>query len=432
MSDKQILPQYNASGTVCLSGSKSISNRVLWLSALANAPVTFENLLDAQDTQVMKDVLQTLNLPLKLSRIYPNPSSNPITMDVKNAGTVFRPLVAVLSMLSGQYIVTGSSRLCERPIAPLVEALNQAGACIRYLDQQGYAPLLIQSGQFHTSNLYLDANLSSQFISALLMASPLLSIQRREDVWIHIQGSWTSKPYVRMTCELMKQFGVSVDYVKSSSEHQDVFCIPADSHYQAPDVFKVEPDASTASYFMALGLLGDEHVNIKGLSPNSIQGDMQFLEVIHRMGGHTVFDEEGLIVYGLSVALGHRLKAFDMDFQDMPDVAMTAAVLALYADDTCILRNIHSWQYKETDRIEAMKTELSRLGAKVWTDGQDFHVTPPVKWQSASIQTYNDHRMAMSFSLACFGGVDVTILDIECVEKTCPQYFEYFDECIKG
>jgi 3-phosphoshikimate 1-carboxyvinyltransferase len=423
-------PLLHASGTLVLPGSKSISNRVLLLSALSQGTTTLHDVLDSDDTRVMLAALRQLGCGVRQSGhtvVIDGLGGQlpPLKADLfmGNAGTAIRPLTAALAVLGGDFELRGVPRMHERPIGDLVDALRQLGCQIDYLGQDGYPPLHI--GQPH---LRLDApirvrgDVSSQFLTALLMALPLVATQ---DIVIEVVGELISRPYIHITLELLARFGIQV-------QRQDWqrFTIPAGSQFKSPGTLHVEADASSASYFIALGALataatGQPGLRIEGVGADAIQGDIRFIEAAQMMGAQVKSGPNWL-----EISRGQwPLTAIDLDCNHIPDAAMTLAVMALYAQGTTTLRNIASWRVKETDRLAAMACELRKLGATV-EEGPDFiRVTPPASaadWQAASIHTYDDHRMAMCFSLAAFNpaGLPVRIEDPKCVAKTYPDYFE--------
>jgi len=349
-----------------------------------------------------------------------------------NAGTAFRPMTAALAFAGGDYELSGVARMHERPIGDLVDALRLLGARIDYLGQPGYPPLRLMPAMAQGQEISVKGSVSSQFLTALLLAAPLFVVQTGEDLRITVQGTLISKPYVDITTNLMARFGVDV-LRQTDEQGQLVFVVSRQARYQSPGTIEVEGDASSASYFMALGLLGQGPLTIEGVGQGSIQGDVAFADTIRQMGGQVQMQANSLTVEGLSVASGQRLHAFDEDFNLIPDAAMTAAVLALFAQAPCRLRNIGSWRVKETDRIGAMVTELTKLGATV-DSGEDWLRVHPLArehWRSASIHTYDDHRMAMCFSLSAFGPVPVTIEDPGCVAKTFPDYFSVYQQVVQ-
>ncbi len=424
-------PASLASGQMTLPGSKSISNRVLLLAALSEGSTRIEGLLDSDDTRVMLAALRTLGLQID------DCGDNQVVVHGKghfpqaqadlflgNAGTAFRPLTAALAVAGGRYRLHGVPRMHERPVGDLVTALQAIGAQISYEGQVGYPPLQISPGPLHIDGpIPVQGTVSSQFLTALLMAAPMLASKTGRDVLLEVQGELISRPYIAITLQLMARFGVRV-----MQDDWQRFTIAADSRYTAPETIHIEGDASSASYFLALGLLGLGPVQINGVGRDSIQGDIAFAHFIERLGAKVTFRDQALVVERAGSVTGQPLPAFDEDFNLIPDAAMTAAVLALYADGPCTLRNIASWRVKETDRIHAMHTELSKLGATVASGPDWIRITPPApgQWQTASIGTYDDHRMAMCFSLAVFGPVGVTILDPGCVSKTFPDYFQVY------
>lgn len=430
-------PVRYAKGTVHLPGSKSISNRVLLLAALAGGTTEVRGLLQSDDTQVMLQALRRLGVVLE--------SSSPTTVTVQgvrqfpvrqadlflgNAGTAFRPLTAALALMEGDYRLSGVPRMHERPIGDLVDALTSLGATIDYLQNAGYPPLQIRAGASQPDAVVrIRGAVSSQFLTALLLASPLYTARHQTPLIIQVEGELISKPYIHITLNLMAQFGVQVE-----RDGWSRFVVPGDAGYESPGAIDIEGDASSASYFMGLGAIGEGPVRIEGAGKDSIQGDIAFADIVQAMGANVVRHPHAIEVSGVSVARGQRLRAFDHDFNLIPDAAMTAAALALFADGPCTLRNIGSWRVKETDRIHAMHTELEKLGARVQSgpDWLTVHPVLPGQWREASIHTYDDHRMAMCFSLASFGPVPVTIEDPDCVRKTFPEYFTVFRSLVQS
>ena len=416
------------SGTVRLPGSKSISNRVLLLAALCDGQTTVRDLLDSDDTRVMLQALRQLGCGVAvdgttavIDGLGGRARQPRAELFLGNAGTAMRPLTAALAVLGGDYALSGIPRMHERPIGDLVDALRALGCNVQYLGQDGFPPLHI--GQ---PNLRLDqpipvrGDVSSQFLTALLMALPLAA--QAQDIVIDVVGELISKPYIEITLQLLARFGVKVQRNGWAR-----FVIPAGSRYRSPGEIHVEADASSASYFIAAGALsasasGPNGLKIEGVGEASIQGDIRFVEAARLMGAQ--------IDSGPNWLRAERgawpLKAIDLDCNHIPDAAMTLGVMALYADGPSTLRNIASWRVKETDRIAAMAAELRKLGAEV-EEGADFiRITPPSVWQAASLHTYDDHRMAMCGSLAAFNaaGLPVRIEDPKCVAKTFPDYFE--------
>ena len=419
----------SASGTVRLPGSKSISNRVLLLAALASSVTTVHDLLDSDDTRVMLDALRLLGCgveqsgaTLRIEGLGGRLKTTQADLFLGNAGTAMRPLTAALSLLGGDFELSGVPRMHERPIGDLVDALTQLGCRIDYLGNPGYPPLRIHP--VDPATLALDApirvrgDVSSQFLTALLMALPLVSTR---DIVIDVVGELISKPYIEITLNLLARFGIDVQRVGWQR-----FTIPAGSRYRSPGDIHVEADASSASYFIAMGAIAatGQPLRIEGVGADSIQGDIRFVDAARQMGAQV---DSG--ANWLEVTRGAwPLTAIDVDANHIPDAAMTLAVMALYADGPSTLRNIASWRVKDTDRIDAMAAELRKLGATV-EDGPDFlrvHPLPAGSWRAASIKTYDDHRVAMCFSLAAFNParVPVRILDPQCVAKTFPDYFE--------
>lgn len=420
-----------AQGVMALPGSKSISNRVLLLAAIADGETAITGLLDSDDTRVMLAALRQLGVAVSelaegrvtvrgVSR-FPVDSAD---LFMGNAGTAIRPLTAALALMGGDYRLSGVPRMHERPIGDLVDALKALGARIDYLGQPGYPPLHIGRGEIATPAVTrVQGSVSSQFLTALLLAAPLQAAQSGQPVVIEVAGELISKPYIEITLNLMARFGVAVQ-----RDGWSRCTIAGGARYRSPGQIAVEGDASTASYFLALGAIGGGPLRVTGVGADSIQGDVKFADTLAAMGATVTYGEGWIEVTGVRVAEGGRLKAFDTDFNLIPDAAMTAAALALYADGPCRLRNIGSWRVKETDRIHAMQTELEKLGAQVESGPDWLRVTPPADgaWRDAHIGTWDDHRMAMCFSLAAFGPAAVRILDPGCVSKTFPGYFDVY------
>ena len=421
-------PAMHAKGVVRLPGSKSISNRTLLLAALADGTTQIKDLLASDDTHVMLMALQKLGVKWEqigesqdyvvhgVNGVFPVHQAD---LFMGNAGTAIRPLTAALAVTGGDYTLHGVSRMHERPIADLVEALNAIGTHIAYTDDAGYPPLHIQRGRIHAQGMKVRGNVSSQFLTALLMAAPLMA--REQDVTIDVIGELISKPYIEITLNLMRRFGVEVQ-----RDGWQSFTITAGQHYVSPGTIHVEGDASSASYFLAAGAIAHGPVRVEGVGKDSIQGDVRFVEALEQMGATIRMGDNWI-----EAESNGALRAIDADFNHIPDAAMTIAVAALYADGTSTLRNIGSWRVKETDRISAMAIELRKLGASV-EEGEDYlRVTPPAVIQPAVIDTYDDHRMAMCFSLATLDGAirkgsKVRINDPQCVAKTFPDYFTAF------
>jgi 3-phosphoshikimate 1-carboxyvinyltransferase len=425
-------PLSRAGGSVVLPGSKSISNRLLLLSALCAGRTTLHDLLDSDDTRVMLDALQALGCTIVRS-------GTSVTIDglagqlpqrqaalfLGNAGTAMRPLTAALAVLGGDFTLRGIPRMHERPIGDLVDALRQLGCAIDYLERDGYPPLRIgQPALALGAPIQVRGDVSSQFLTALLMALPLVA---RQDITIEVQGELISRPYIEITLNLLARYGVQV-----RREGWQRFVIPAGCQLRSPGTQHVEADASSASYFIALGALAPSEtggVRILGVGADSIQGDIRFIDAARQMGAVVDSGPNWLQVSRGERPDGAPLQAIALDCNDIPDAAMTLAVMALYAQGTTTLRNIASWRVKETDRIAAMACELRKLGATV-VEGADFiQVTPPARpadWRAASIHTYDDHRIAMCFALAAFNpaGLPVRIEDPKCVGKTFPDFFE--------
>ena len=407
-------------GTINLPGSKSVSNRALLLSALSQGNTRLTNLLDSDDVRYMLDALKALGVTYQLSndrticdiqgvggKLH---SSHALELFLGNAGTAMRPLTAALCLGENNIVLTGEPRMKERPIGHLVDALRQGGAKIDYLENEGYPPLHIHGG-FIGGNIQVDGSVSSQFLTALLMASPLAD----NDTEITILGDLVSKPYIDITIKMMAIFGVSV-----INDNYQKFVIKAKQTYKSPGTYLVEGDASSASYFLAAAAIKGGTVRVTGVGKKSLQGDTQFAHVLENMGAKVTWADDYI-----ECSRG-ELNGIDMDMNHIPDAAMTIATTALFAKGSTTIRNIYNWRVKETDRLSAMATELRKVGAEV-EEGNDYiTIIPPKSLTHAEIKTYNDHRMAMCFSLVALSDTPVTILDPKCTMKTFPDYFEQF------
>ena len=425
-----------ASGTVTLPGSKSISNRVLLLSALCQGTTVVHDLLDSDDTRVMLAALRQLGCGVDVEgttvtitglggRAWP---AEAIEFFMGNAGTAMRPLTAALAVQGGDFTLKGVPRMHERPIGDLVDALRELGCSIDYLGNEGYPPLRVGQPQLQLDKpIPVRGDVSSQFLTALLMALPLAAQDRA--ITIEVVGELISKPYIEITLNLLARYGIAVE-----RQGWERFVIPAGSRYQSPGSIHVEADASSASYFIALGAIAQgDGIRIQGVGADSIQGDIRFMDAAAQMGAQITSGPNWLEIQRGT----WPLKGITLDCNHIPDAAMTLAVMALYADGPTTLRNIASWRVKETDRIAAMAAESRKLGATV-EEGPDWITIHPLQnrqfanalakgqWQRASIHTYDDHRVAMCFSLAAFNAdqVPVRIEDPKCVAKTFPDYFE--------
>lgn len=416
---------HHANGEIKLPGSKSISNRTLLLAALSKGTTLIRDLLISDDTNRMLDALKLLGVTLEqcgehdwkvtgCAGQFPNKQAD---LFLGNAGTAFRPLTAALALSNGHYHLHGVPRMHERPIGDLVDALHQAGADITYEANSGFPPLNIAPAQLDVSKpIQIRGDVSSQFLTALLMALPLT----QQQTTIEVVGELISKPYIEITLNLMAKFGVQVQ-----RDGWERFTIAANSQYQSSAEIYVEGDASSASYFIAAGAIAGD-VTVTGLGQSSIQGDVRFADAVKLMGGNIHYD-----VNHIQSSQAKAIQAIDLDCNHIPDAAMTLAILALFADGTTTLRNIASWRVKETDRIAAMATELRKIGAMVEEGADYIKITPPAQLTpNAVIDTYDDHRMAMCFSLVSLGGVPITINDPNCVAKTFPNYFEAFKKLV--
>ncbi|TCL03811.1 3-phosphoshikimate 1-carboxyvinyltransferase [Sodalis ligni] len=411
-------PVAHINGIVNLPGSKSVSNRALLLAALARGTTRLTNLLDSDDVRHMLAALAALGVTYRLSadrrqcevdgQGHALTAAAPLELFLGNAGTAMRPLAAMLCLGRHDILLTGEPRMKERPIGHLVDALRQGGAEVEYLEQENYPPLRLRGG-FRGGEIEVDGTVSSQFLTALLMAAPLAA----EDTVIRIKGELVSRPYIDITLTLMETFGIRVRH-----ENYRVFYLKGNECYRSPGHYLVEGDASSASYFLAAAAIRGGTVRVTGIGKNSVQGDIRFADVLERMGAVIRWGDDFI------ECTRGELHAVDMDMNHIPDAAMTIATTALFAGGTTRLRNIYNWRVKETDRLSAMAAELRKVGAEV-VEGEDFiEITPPKTLKFAEIGTYNDHRMAMCFSLVALSDTPVTILDPKCTHKTFPDYFQ--------
>lgn len=412
---------------VDLPGSKSISNRTLLLAALSDNDTEIYSLLESDDTKHMLEALNNLGVSihnissdhnkqqyLKIKGCagsFPNKKAD---LFLGNAGTAFRPLTAALAVSDGHYYLHGVPRMHERPIGDLVDALTQIGAQINYEGEIGFPPLFIRpfthNGQ-HT--ISVNGNVSSQFLTALLLALPLT----KKSYIINVQGELISQPYIDITLKLMSQFGIQIKHDQFAR-----FYIPADATYHSPTTIQIEGDASSASYFFAAGFITGVPIRVHGLNQQSIQGDIAFVTELEKIGATVHWGENYIEV---SRAKSQPIQPFDLDANHIPDAAMTLAIIALACKQTCHLRNIASWRVKETDRLSAMTAELRKLGAQIEEKTDSFSITSPTQLKSdVHIKTYDDHRMAMCFALVSLMNTPIYIDDPECVNKTFPDYFQ--------
>lgn len=412
----------SCSGKVTVPGSKSLSNRALLLAALCEGTTEITNLLDSDDIRHMLNALNLLGIKTQLSEDkttcivhgqggkFKSPESE---LFLGNAGTAMRPLAAVLAFSQVTAELTGEPRMYERPIGHLVDSLAETCSNLEYGGEPGYPPLNIKpfaGVKSETLELFIDGSVSSQFLSALLMAAPLI----KKPVTISVKGELVSKPYIKLTLSIIESFGITF-----SNDNFQTFSLNGTEQYKSPGSFMVEGDASSASYFLAAGAITGGPVEVFGIGKNSVQGDIQFAQVLADMGADiSYFDDH------ISVKSNGNLKAVNQDMNHIPDAAMTIATTALFAEGTTTISNIYNWRVKETDRLHAMATELKKVGAQV-EEGNDYiRVTPPVNIEHAQIETYDDHRIAMCFSLLTFAQSGVTIIDPKVTSKTFPDYFD--------
>ena len=417
MNQLTLAPIDSVSGDVRLPGSKSLSNRALLLAGLARGNTRLTNLLKSEDTQKMVAALNQFGVHLELNSdwtectvtgnagLFKPPNDNRFFMG--NAGTAIRPLTAILALINGDWEIDGDDYMRKRPIHHLVNALRQLGVPVTYLGKTDCPPIKVEGGCLQGGEVSVAGDVSSQFLTALLMSLPLAA----KDSIIRVQGQQVSKPYIKLTLDCMSRFGVAVESDKQN------YLVKGQQQYQSPGDYLIEGDASSASYFLGAAAIAG-NIRIHGLGRDSVQGDLAFVDVLETMGAKVKKLDQTI-----EVSQG-ALKAIDVDLNHIPDAAMTVAMLALFAKGTTHIRNVYNWRVKETDRMTAMQTELRKLGAEVET-GHDFiSITPPDKLNETTIDTYGDHRMAMCFSLATLGGVPVTINDPDCTAKTFPDYFD--------
>ncbi|RXF04560.1 3-phosphoshikimate 1-carboxyvinyltransferase [Pseudoalteromonas sp. PS5] len=421
MEQLTLKPITKVSGSVTLPGSKSLSNRILLLAALCEGTTKVTNLLDSDDIRHMLGALSQLGVEVTLEddntvALVKGNGGNFISpvepLFLGNAGTAYRPLTAVLAAISGDYELIGEPRMEERPIGHLVDAMQTLGADIQYLKNKDYPPLKIVGKQLTGGEVEIDGSISSQFLTALLMAAPLFS----GDTKIRIKGELVSKPYIDITIGVMAHFGVHVE-----NHDYQYFVVKAAQQYRSPGTLMVEGDASSASYFIAAAAIAGGEIEINGVGKQSVQGDIGFAKVMEQVGAHIEWYDERIVVRK------GQINGVDIDANAIPDAAMTLATVALFASGKTAIRNIYNWRVKETDRLAAMATELKKVGAHV-VEGHDYiEVTPPVNFNFTDVDTYNDHRIAMCFSMVAVGGQSITINDPKCTAKTFPTYFSVLE-----
>jgi len=417
-----IKPISYVQGKITLPGSKSISNRVLLISAIADGKTSLINLLDSYDTQYMLLALKNLGVHYVLDKnksvchMYGNginfKNNKTSSLFLGNAGTAIRSLVAVLSLVNNDFTITGDERMQERPIGDLIDCLKQGGAIIKYAGKKEGFPPVHTKGGFIGGNISIHGNISSQFLSALLIASPLAI----NNTTITVKHKLVSIPYVKMTLNIINHFGIKIKH-----ENYKKFYITGQQKYRSPGVYHIESDLSSATYFLAAAAIKGKNIVLNNIYKNSIQGDIRFIQILQKMGAIIFWD------YNSIQCSRGKLYGIDMDMNDIPDAAMTIAMVALFAHGTTTIRNIYNWRVKETDRLHAMSTELRKVGATV-VEGKDYiSITPPKKFITSSINTYNDHRIAMCFSLISLSEKSVHIINPHCVAKTFPNYFSVFN-----
>jgi 3-phosphoshikimate 1-carboxyvinyltransferase len=422
MTSLNLRPVIKTGGEIQLPGSKSLSNRALLLAALSPTETKLQNLLRSEDTERMVDALTQLGVSITLSDdwqicsvrgnngIFSEPNDSQFFLG--NAGTAIRPLTSILALMRGEFIVDGDKYMRERPISHLVDALRELGAKISYLGADGCPPIKVSGGNIKGGKVNIRGDISSQYLTSLLLSLPLAE----RDSEITVEGEQVSKPYLDLTLDIMEKFGVIAQH-----ENHQKFTVAGRQSYKSPDSYLIEGDASSASYFFAAAAISGGTIRVNGLGANSVQGDIEFLDVIEKMGALVNRTDQWI-----EVSRG-ELVGIDMDLNHIPDAAMTIASMALFAEGRTTIRNIYNWRVKETDRMFAMKTELRKLGATVETGDDFIIIDPPEKIKSCSIDTYGDHRIAMAFSLASLSDANITINNPECTAKTFPDYFEVFE-----
>lgn len=419
-------PIHKVHGTVYLPGSKSISNRALLLAAQSVGTTKLINLLDSDDVRHMLAALQIFGIKYNflqnrkiceingIGQAIQLKNNQLLSLSLGNAGTVVRPLIAALSLRQQNVILTGDIRMQDRPISHLINALRQGGARIDYTERNNFLPVRLYGG-YKGGSISIKGNISSQFLSSILMMAPLAC----KDTYIQVDGTLVSKPYIDITISLMKIFGINIQH-----ERYCFFYCQGNRLYRSPGHYSIEGDASSASYFLAASAICGGTVRTIGVGKKSKQGDINFANILEKMGA--------IITWGdnyIECTRGTMLNAINLDANDIPDAAMTLAVIALFVvHDATILRNIYNWRLKESDRLSAMATELRKVGAIV-VEGRDYlHIEPPVKMKSVCINTYNDHRIAMCFSLVALSNIAITICNPKCVNKTFPDFFQQLSQ----
>ncbi|XBC44143.1 MAG: 3-phosphoshikimate 1-carboxyvinyltransferase [Buchnera aphidicola (Schlechtendalia peitan)] len=406
-------------GIIHLPGSKSISNRALLLSAMSHGVTVLKNLLLSDDTRHMLNALKVFGINFTFSKnntictikgkAQPLYINQEITLFLGNSGTSMRSLTAILSLSNNNILLTGDERMKERPIKHLVNALQKGGAIIKYSEKKNYPPIKIQGG-FSGGNIIIDGSISSQFLTALLISAPLAIL----DSTIMVKGTLVSKPYIDITLKLIRIFGIDI-----KNDSYTCFYIKGRQRYISPVNYSIEGDASSASYFLAAAAIKGGSVCVTGIGKNSIQGDVKFSNILRKMGSFITIGNNFVCCRG-----GGELHGIDMNLNDIPDAAMTIAIVALFSIGNTIIRNIYNWRVKETDRLSAMSAELRKIGALIHEGNDYICISPPKKFLYASINTYNDHRIAMCFSLIALANTKITLLNPNCVNKTYPNYFK--------
>ncbi len=411
---------------VTLPGSKSITNRALIVAALADGHSLLAGALLADDTQLMIEVLRTLGVPVSVDEaggvVEVTGCGGHIPVEEArlycgNAGTVMRFGTALVALGQGRYELDGVDRMRQRPIGGLAEVLSTLGAGIEWLGEEGFPPLAVHGQGLRGGHVSFDAPESSQLVSALLLAAPYAS----RDVLIDVTGAVPSKPYLRITTSIMDRFGVSV--VEQFERDRARFIVESSQRYRGC-TYTIEPDASNATYFLAAPAMAGGRVTVERLGTESIQGDARFVDVLEKMGCRIDRAGDHLTVHGPEE--GDRLRGIDVDLNQMPDTVQTLAVLALFAEGATVIRDVANLRVKETDRLAALSRELTKLGGRIEERHDGLTIHPPASISPATIDTYDDHRMAMSFSLAGLKSSGIVIDNPGCCTKTFPDFFERF------
>ena len=401
---------------IAIPGSKSITNRALVIGALADGGTGLSNWLKCEDTEVMISALGQLGFKISQANnslgidgcggVIPNAKAQ---LNTENSGTTMRFLTGLAALGKGDYTLDGSPRMRERPIEDLLNGLNSLGVKVRSVNENGCPPVSVRAGGIPGGSCRLAGDISSQFLTSILLCAPYAG----EDVTIQITGELVSRPYVDMTIRMMREFGVSV-----SEDEPNIFTITSGQRYRGRS-YGIEGDASSASYFWAAAAITGGRINVTNIGENSIQGDAGFPRILERMGAEIRTGPDWMEVKG-PVTRGIKI-----DLNDMPDMVMTLAITSLFVPGRTIITNVANLRYKESDRLKALTIELKKIGATV-EELPDGIVIEGGNLHGAEIETYNDHRIAMAFSLAGLRIPGIKIKDPDCVNKTFPSFFDIF------